>query len=135
MSTTKTAKPIPIPRDLKPGDRLWYSETEFATVCAANGNTPGMAYFEDDFEDQSRGLICAQTSSGTYMNYWCDTGMELEGDTPPIVRIIRKTSKPARVDRDAAYLLWLERRDPVLLGPAQKKRLRAIARRLNGEGK
>lgn len=112
-----------IPRDLKPGDRLWYSETEYATVrrtkscpsCYDNNSIRAMAY-------------------DCIMVYMLEDGREWFQDTPPIIRIERVASKPAKPkrDSDAAWLRWLIERNPAIMGPYQIRRLRRIAKRLDG---
>lgn len=106
-----------IPRDLKSGDRLWYSKTEYATV---SNRIDATSPYND--------LWCIRSKSGHRTMWYTASGMEVCGDTPPIIRIERITSKPkkAKVDRDAAYLLRIHG------DPSQNKRIRAIARRLNG---
>lgn len=122
-----------IPYNLKPGDRPWYSEMEYAIVVPSEGWPT--AYSNGSIRCLANGLL---------MWYNLSTGIENYGDSAPITRIERVTSAPkkARDDRDAVWMMrvfdWKnascdsERRMVVRLAPVQIGRLRAIARRLNG---
>ena len=68
-----------IPRNLKPGDRPWYSKTEYATVS-------NIGWGRWDPGDRS---LHAYTPTGRAMRYREDNGREVCGDTPPIIRIER----------------------------------------------
>lgn len=82
MSKTK---PI-IPRNLRPGDRLWYSETKYAEV---KESPAGRWVYAKDY-------VYAE-ADGASMNYMLEDGIELMGDTPPISRIERISSaKPGK---------------------------------------
>lgn len=125
--------PRDIPRDLKPGDRLWYSETEYATVEKRPGHN--VCYWQS-------GAVNAYVN-GNIMYYGVD-GKEEWGDTPDIIRIERIASKPKRAkgDRDAKLLnlvaeelsayVALSGRPGITFDPPKQwvRRLRAIARRL-----
>lgn len=129
-----------LPKDLRPGDRLYYSKTEYATV--QNRLTTATPYFCD-------GCIRAVAPNGVTMFYATDNGTESCNDTPPIIRIERIASAPAKkrakVDKDAAFkkraanfILALadtySEKDHYQNKPVRKT-LRAIARRLEGGGK
>lgn len=125
-----------IPRDLKPGDRLWYSKTGYATVA----NRIGRRTFK-----WVNGSINAKHGNGKSMFYMQD-GTEEWGDTPPIIRIERIASAPAKVkrakvDADGAWLKNLDyeedssHRKCVRFTKAQWSRIRAIARRLEGDSR
>lgn len=75
-----------IPRDLKPDDRLWYSETEYATVTTDAGRW-------------ATGYIDTRRSDGQLLIYRLRDGVEEGGDSPPIIRIERIASAPAKVKR------------------------------------
>lgn len=136
-----------IPRDLKPGTKLWYSETEYATVGWTNGDT----YDHDN--QRHRDILWATSPAGTWLCYDVETGKEIDRHTPPIIRIERIASAPAKakrdqldqkpyatlakvkrakVDRDAA---WLRRHFGKTPPRGWDKRIRAIARRLEGGGR
>lgn len=82
-----------IPRNLKPGDRLWYSKTEYATV--APGELTKLVYqAATDFHVDG---IMAKVGKRS-MRYRLKNGVEVQRDTPPIVRIERIASaKPKTV--------------------------------------
>lgn len=111
-----------IPKDLMPGDRLWYSKTEYSTVANMIDATSPYNY-----------RWCVRSKSGHHTMWYTPAGVEVCGDTPPIIRIERIASakpKTAKVDKDAAYLLRLSKCLSIM--PSDPKRLRAIAKRLNG---
>lgn len=127
-----------IPTDLKPGDRLWYSKTEYATAAELDGEL---------YRDDPKRIM--STKGDLLMIYDCVDGSEMWHETPPIIRIERIASKPkrAKVDADAKWLLSLtmvmgnkpmDDRHPadliVTLTRSMRRRLRAIASRLeNGK--
>lgn len=85
-----------IPRNLKPGDRLWYSETGFATVAdRIEANTP---YYND-------GHIHSLGIRGGLYVYNTD-GREFGHDTPPIIRIERMKSAPKRKAATKSEVWW-----------------------------
>lgn len=126
-----------IPHNLKPGDRLWYSKTECVTVGWDRGQDPVL--YEEAFTEGKIRLWTTQGDS-SWAAYTMD-GTEVDGDTPPIIRVERVTSaKPkkakakakAKVDKDAAWLLkYFGETPPWGWGI----RLRSIANRLNGGAK
>lgn len=130
-------KPIAIPRDLKPGDRLWYSKTECATIKDSPVNYYGQPSPYDRWGD-----IWALGDKTQKMYCYREDGHEVDGETPPIIRIERIASaepQKAKVDNsqaelDAAYLLRLAklRASAVPSGYSKyhKAQIRAIARRL-----
>lgn len=83
-----------IPRNLKPGTKLWYSKTAYATVHdASNRYQPA---------DYIRGWppgVLATRKDGEDLRYNSCDGREVMGDTPPIIRIERTASAPAKVKR------------------------------------
>lgn len=124
-----------IPRDLKPGDKLWYSKKEYVEVIEDTGAWPKTVYAKSLRRDMP-----------AYMRYWLRDGAEVRFDTPPIIRIERIASKPkrevlipdctvkrkAKVDKDAAWLIAFVSARVPMAKPHELKRIRAIARRLNG---
>lgn len=135
-----------IPRDLKPGDRLWYSKTEYAIV-EPSWLCPS-CYDHDSIRARRLGYESADV--------WYLMGGHQGGGTKKVIRIERIASaKPgkAKVDKDIAYCLKI-------LGTAKhthlwddgtydhngghsrtlhesaadklERRIRAIAKRLNG---
>lgn len=130
-----------IPRDLKPGDRLWYSKTEYSTVALTDA-CPVSPYNEDS--------VRATAANGLCMIYYLRDGREIIRDTPPIIRIERIASakKKGKADKAIAYRWAIRRALDALLDADQSKRIRAfndvlsvqrnperIARRLDGERK
>lgn len=87
-----------IPRDLKPNDRLWYSKTEYAVV--AKGAATSRVYQAADGDAKPAGIIAL--AGGKQMRYSIESGVELLGDTPPIIRIERIASAPKKVKASAA---------------------------------
>lgn len=82
-----------IPRNLKPGTKLWYSKTEYAT--AAVDLVDSLLYDEQAWRDDT--WIWAKDDKGNYLAYNMD-GHEVDGETPPIIRIERIASaKPKTV--------------------------------------
>lgn len=79
-----------IPTDLKPGDKLWYSETECATVShnPIMRGTYWQAHcgtvVQADHPDKQAGGVA----------YALQSGREIGEDTPPIIRIERIASAP-----------------------------------------
>jgi hypothetical protein len=115
-----------IPSNLKPGDRLWYSKTEYATVrrtkscpsCYDNNSIRAMAY-------------------DCIMVYMLEDGREWFQDTPPIIRIERIASKPAKPkrDADAAWLRAICTKECTLyphMYDRDRRMIRRIAKRLEG---
>ena len=120
-----------LPRDLKPGDKLWYSKTDFATVrTRPNEQT---CYYD-------RGGVCACNPSNSVLIY-NPNGVEFSLGTPSIIRVERFTSKPAKPkpDADAVWLRKLAKMNtgplPSELAKHAKARLRRIAKRLEGGSK
>lgn len=130
MTKPTTPKPVAIPRDLKCGDMLKLSTGDVAIVRNSHCSDMQSPYHDD-------GCITADPQNPLYRgrNVWNEDGTAWGGSRLWVVRIIRKTSKPARVDRDAKWLLELVAEGRHKLTPSAAKRLRAIARRLSGEGK
>lgn len=131
-----------IPRDLKPGTRLWYSKTEYATVSI--GTYTKVSYQPaNDFH-----VAGVMAVAGTReMRYRLCDGVEVARDTPPIIRIERITSAKPKVGRRECIFdstvkpkadvdaKWLRDRACAIANtygcPSYVvKRLRAIARRL-----
>lgn len=114
MTTKLSKKPrIPIPDDLKEGDVLVTRGGERYPFEMDDGSPfyPIKAKYWYDREGSASGLGCIED----------------------IVAIVRKQKpKKARPDKDAAYLAWMAESHPILCGPAQIRRIRAIAKRLNG---
>ena len=110
-----------IPRDLKPGDRLWYSKTKYATVSVYNRGA-----FEFYFNTLS---VHAYVGGCKGVRYTED-GREVDGDTPPITRIERIASKAKKVKRDGDAEFIRSICD--FSTPAHARRLRRIAKRLEG---
>ncbi len=76
-----------IPRTLQAGDKLWYSDTEYAVAANYLSNTP---YF-------SSGEIYTEHPQKKYMFVYNRRGAEIDGETPCIIRVERVTShKPAK---------------------------------------
>lgn len=92
------AKPCPIPRDLKTGDRLWYSKTEYAIVTSSGYGA---------WIDRRPSIHCELPQHGRCMRYYLTSGKEVCNDTSPIISIERiasasakpKKAKPSAVDR------------------------------------
>lgn len=83
-----------IPTNLKPGDRLWYSKTEHATVAESpNG---GAWVYAPDRRIPARILA---TVGEKYLNYCLDDGREIFGDSPPIIRIERIASAKTKREK------------------------------------
>lgn len=86
-------KPI-IPRDLKPGDRLWYSRDKYAVIgddaswVMYRPMKPESIHAWDD-----RGDGCGRR--------YYENGTEIDGDTPPITRIERIASASASASAKA----------------------------------
>lgn len=118
--TTKLSEKtrIPLPEDIQPGDvlvlrdgkRRWFDAWTSNGDCMCVGMRPG-----------------GFNADGSW---WGISERHPEWD---VVAIERK-AKPekARPDKDAAYLAWMAESHPILWGPAQIRRIRAIAKRLNG---
>lgn len=115
-----------IPRDLKPGDAI---VDDSGTRCVVvqyphlSGHAGGSPYYSD-------GAIFTKRSEHDHC-YFNPDG-RAHGSSLFAIRIERIASKPkrAKVDRDAAYLLRLSKCLSIM--PNDPKRLRAIARRLEG---
>lgn len=130
-----------IPRNLKPGDRCHLLGGGFVTVDPEG-------YNKYSFGTGLRASGYARGYSGSLVIYRLEDGAECGGDTPPIIRIERIASapkKPAKVDKDAAWLMS-HLAEPVdspehiairtgTSSSAYNKRLRTIARRLNNGAK
>lgn len=117
--TTKLSEKtrIPIPGDIQPGDVL----------VVRDGQRRTWKKWGADGSSECDGLAPAiHTPDGRSWYEPDKAGWD-------VVAIERK-SKPnkARPDKDAAYLAWMAKRQPIIWGPAQVRRIRAIAKRLNG---
>ena len=77
-----------IPKDLKPGDRLYYTKCRYVTVIEDTGAWPKTVYAKTHYDGQPG-----------YMRYWLKDGVEVRFDTPPIIRIERIAIKPAKAKR------------------------------------
>ena len=98
-----------IPRDLKPGDRLYYSKTEYVTAAH------NQSLYGDGIGCNSI-WIWATIPDGSWTAYDINTGHEVDRATPPIVRIVRVTSKKPKPkpkkDKDAwAVIYWCSSRE------------------------
>lgn len=117
-----TTRPIPIPRDLKPGTKL---------ICSDGVTRVFMIW-----DDRPNTNLPVGTEDG---HWFTRKGVSCLGDRV-VIRIERIASKArkAKVDKDAK---WLLHGMNVNWHPTSKEyrriynRIRAIARRLNGGGK
>lgn len=130
------SKPIQIPRDLKPGDVIVDNHGTRHTVkyvSGLSGHKTGSPYYTDGAV-----LVYRNEESEGIYDYFNPDGGAHCGDFHAI-RIERIASK-AKVTKDAAWLLSLcasrpRPGSPVVLTVSQvtfARRIRAIARRLNG---
>lgn len=132
-----------IPKDLLPGDKLIVRITKrgrkYLTVTVRRSEVWKSHCYN--------GMIYTEDGHGRQMIYSLD-GREMANDTGPVVRVVRVASKKAKPkrdeclvpdctvkkrDRDAEWLRWIAERCPVVAGPAQQRRLRRIAKRLEGK--
>ncbi len=119
-----------IPKDLRPGDRLWYSMAEYATV-----GVDSHCYDSATFDSVLSPLVWAIDQfhgdhyGGHRFIFRLSDGIAMNDMGKRIIRIERIASKPKKADKDAAWLLRHFGNTPPC---GWGKRLRTIARRLNG---
>lgn len=107
-----------IPRGLKKGTRLWYSDKKYAIV----------GHHEYKQHSLERGnTICHLPGPRKQLMVYLPNGMEISNDTPPICRIQRM---PEKEDRDVELLLQLAETMNTEGAPFSSRRIKQVARRL-----
>ena len=112
-----------IPRDLKKGDRLWYSKTKYAVA-----GRPGCDVLYGGI-GQIYCTLPPKRGEGALLMIYQMNGQELMGDTPSICRI-QRMDEVATEDKDVKWML--EYAEILECGgrSATAQRVRKVARRL-----
>lgn len=123
-----TPTPIPIPRDLKPGDVIVDANNERHTCRRVDG---------DSCYNSINGSLWTAIDDNVSFGRWFRTNGRPYGQRAFAVRIERIASKARKAmsDKDIRWLLRLACAMNTQGAKSECKRLRAIARRLDGGGK